>query len=175
MREKDSVAAYFVQAMIHGLGDDPQRVRAVLEQAGIDPAVIAQPTARVPASAFAALWLIQIRELNDEFFGLDSHGMPPGSFRPDLPGIDSGARSAQGHAPVPGQLRPVPARLSRHPDRARQTGGHQPGKPARQRRRQPFRRRDVPGVDDQSAVLAGRPAHPDRPRGLSPRAPVAQR
>ena len=30
MREKDSVAAYFVQAMIHGLGDDPQRVRAVL-------------------------------------------------------------------------------------------------------------------------------------------------
>lgn len=80
MREKDSVAAYFVQAMIHGLEDDPQRVRAVLEQAGIDPAVIAQPSARVPASAFAALWLIQIRELNDEFFGLDSHGMPPGSF-----------------------------------------------------------------------------------------------
>jgi AraC-like DNA-binding protein len=80
MREKDSVAAYFVQAMIHGLRDDPQRVTAVLEQAGIDPAVMQQPTARVPANAFAALWLIQIRELDDEFFGLDSHGMPPGSF-----------------------------------------------------------------------------------------------
>ncbi len=80
MREKDSVAAYFVQAMIHGLRDDPQRVTAVLEQAGIDPAVMHQPTARVPANAFAALWLIQIRELDDEFFGLDSHGMPPGSF-----------------------------------------------------------------------------------------------
>ena len=80
MREKDSVAAYFVQAMIHGLGDDPQRLAAALEQAGVDPALLEQPSARVPASAFAALWLIQIRELNDEFFRLDSHGMLPGSF-----------------------------------------------------------------------------------------------
>ena len=80
MREKDSVAAYFVQAMIHGLGNDPRRLAAALEQAGIDPLLLEQPAARVPASAFAALWLIQIRELNDEFFRLDSHGMPPGSF-----------------------------------------------------------------------------------------------
>ncbi|WLG53491.1 AraC family transcriptional regulator [Pseudomonas sp. FP1742] len=80
MREKDSVAAYFMQAMIHGLGENPQRLQAVLEESGIDPALIQQPTARVPATAFAALWLIQIRELRDEFFGLDSHGMPPGSF-----------------------------------------------------------------------------------------------
>jgi AraC-like DNA-binding protein len=80
MREKDSVAVYFVQAMLYGLREDQQRLKAVLEQAGIDPALMTQPTARVPASAFAALWLIQIRELNDEFFGLDAHGMPPGSF-----------------------------------------------------------------------------------------------
>jgi AraC-like DNA-binding protein len=80
MREKDSVAVYFMQAMLYALRDNPQRLRAVLEQAGIDPALMDQPTARVPASAFAALWLIQIRELNDEFFQLDSHGMPLGSF-----------------------------------------------------------------------------------------------
>jgi hypothetical protein len=80
MRENDSVAVYFVQAMIHALGGDSPRLTAVLEQAGIDPALMDQPTARVPASAFAELWLIQIRELNDEFFRLDSHGMPPGSF-----------------------------------------------------------------------------------------------
>ncbi|ANJ56892.1 AraC family transcriptional regulator [Pseudomonas silesiensis] len=80
MREKDSVAAYFMQAMVQGKGNDPQRLGAALEQAGIDPVLIEQPTARVPASAFAALWLIQIRELDDEFFGLDSHGMSPGSF-----------------------------------------------------------------------------------------------
>ncbi|MEO6679245.1 MAG: AraC family transcriptional regulator [Pseudomonas sp.] len=80
MREKDSVAAYFVRAMIHRLADNPQRLADVLEQANIDPALLDQPTARVPASAFAALWLLQIRELDDEFFGLDSHGMPLGSF-----------------------------------------------------------------------------------------------
>jgi AraC-like DNA-binding protein len=80
MREKDSVAAYFMQAMVQGMGDDPQRLTAALEQAGIDPMLLQQPAARVPASAFAALWLIQIRELDDEFFSLDSHGMLPGSF-----------------------------------------------------------------------------------------------
>ncbi|OOV89713.1 AraC family transcriptional regulator [Pseudomonas sp. MF4836] len=80
MREKDSVAAYFVHAMIHGLRDQPQRLAAVLAEAGIDPSLMEQPHARVPASAFAALWLIQIRELQDEFFQLDAHGMPVGSF-----------------------------------------------------------------------------------------------
>ncbi|MFJ7884441.1 AraC family transcriptional regulator ligand-binding domain-containing protein [Pseudomonas sp. NPDC096917] len=80
MREKDSVAAYFVQAMVYKMDNDPSRQRAILERAGINADVLDQPTVRVPASAFAALWLIQIRELNDEFFRLDSHGMPPGSF-----------------------------------------------------------------------------------------------
>ncbi|KJH74974.1 MULTISPECIES: AraC family transcriptional regulator [unclassified Pseudomonas] len=80
MREKDSVAAYFVQAMVQELGADPLRREALLLQAGIDPVLVQQPTARVPASAFAALWLILIRELDDEFFLLDSHGMPPGAF-----------------------------------------------------------------------------------------------
>lgn len=80
MRQKDSVAAYFVQAMTYVQGSDSQQSRAALDEAGIDQALIDEPTARVPADAFAALWLIQIRELNDEFFRLDSHGMPPGSF-----------------------------------------------------------------------------------------------
>lgn len=80
MRETDSVAVYFMYPMLHALRDEPQRLRSVLEQVGIDPAWVDQPTARVPAKAFAALWLVQIRELNDEFFQLDSHGMPPGSF-----------------------------------------------------------------------------------------------
>ncbi|MCF4993011.1 AraC family transcriptional regulator, partial [Pseudomonas gessardii] len=80
MRETDSVAAYFMFPMIHALREKPQRLRSILEQVGIDPALLGQPTARVPAKAFAALWLVQIRELNDEFFQLDAHGMPPGSF-----------------------------------------------------------------------------------------------
>jgi hypothetical protein len=43
-------------------------------------ALLSDPESRVPASAFATLWLVQIKELGDEFFDLDSHGMPPGSF-----------------------------------------------------------------------------------------------
>lgn len=80
MRETDSVAVYFVRVMTHALRQQPQRLAAVLREAGIDPALLDQPRARVPGSAFAALWLIQIRELQDEFFQLDSRGMPPGAF-----------------------------------------------------------------------------------------------
>lgn len=80
MREKDSVSIYFVQLVVHALRDQPLRLQSVLEGAGIDMALLNDPAARVPASAFAALWLIQIKELDDEFFALDSHGMPLGSF-----------------------------------------------------------------------------------------------
>jgi AraC-like DNA-binding protein len=80
MQEKDSVAVYFVQAALQGLAEQPQRVAGVLAEAGIDPQLLTDNTARVAASAFAKLWLAVARELNDEFLGLDSHGMPQGSF-----------------------------------------------------------------------------------------------
>ncbi|MGF6400459.1 hypothetical protein ABH905_004125 [Pseudomonas frederiksbergensis] len=37
MRETDSVAVYFMYPMIHALREEPQRLRSVLEQVGIDP------------------------------------------------------------------------------------------------------------------------------------------
>lgn len=80
LRETDSVAAYFLDSMLHALRDQPERRAQVLAEAGIDAWLPGDCHARVPASAFAALWLIQIRTLQDEFFHLDSHGMPPGSF-----------------------------------------------------------------------------------------------
>ncbi|MDD0974128.1 AraC family transcriptional regulator [Pseudomonas fontis] len=80
MRDNDSVAIYFVHTMLHGLRHQPERAHALLRQAGIDPALMGQAGARVPAKAFARLWLILIEALNDEFFNLDSHGMPLGSF-----------------------------------------------------------------------------------------------
>lgn len=80
MRENDSVAVYFVHIMLHTLREQPQRSAALLVQAGIDPAVMTDPDARVPATAFARLWLLLIEDLGDEFFNLDSHGMPLGSF-----------------------------------------------------------------------------------------------
>ncbi|AIL59839.1 AraC family transcriptional regulator [Pseudomonas alkylphenolica] len=80
MQEKDSVAVYFVQAALQGLADQPRRVAGVLAEAGIDPQLLTDNSARVVASAFAKLWLAVARELNDEFLGFDSNGMPQGSF-----------------------------------------------------------------------------------------------
>jgi len=87
MRDSDSVAVYFLNAMLHALRDCPAERDAQLRAVGIDPQLLEQPQARVPAKAFAELWLAQIQRLDDEFFRLDSHGMPLGSF-PDLPGAD---------------------------------------------------------------------------------------
>ncbi|AGZ35820.1 AraC family transcriptional regulator [Pseudomonas sp. SWI6] len=80
MRESDSVAVYFLNAMLHALRDRPDERDARLRAVGIDPALLGQPQARVPAKAFAQLWLELIQLLDDEFFRLDSHGMPLGSF-----------------------------------------------------------------------------------------------
>lgn len=80
MQEKDSVSVYFVKAALYRLHDQPARMDTLLAQAGIPKCLLAEPAARVPATAFAKLWLIVIAELNDEFFGYDSHGMPVGSF-----------------------------------------------------------------------------------------------
>jgi AraC-like DNA-binding protein len=80
MRDSDTVAVYFLNAMLHALRERPAARDAHLRAVGIDPALLAQPQARVPAKAFAQLWLALIDELHDEFFHLDSHGMPLGSF-----------------------------------------------------------------------------------------------
>lgn len=80
MQEKDSVSIYFVQAALYRLRDQPVRMDALLTQAGIPKLLLSDSAARVPATAFAKLWLIVAEELDDEFFGYDSHGMPVGSF-----------------------------------------------------------------------------------------------
>lgn len=80
MRDNDTVSVHFVNLVVHALRNQPQRRQRVLQEAGIDPAALDHAQARVPAAAFAALWLTQIDELQDEFFLLDRHGMPPGAF-----------------------------------------------------------------------------------------------
>ena len=80
MHEKDSVAVYFAQAALYGLRGQPERIAAVLAAAGISEQQLSDKSARIAASAFARLWLAVARELDDEFLGFDSHGMPTGSF-----------------------------------------------------------------------------------------------
>ncbi len=76
--EKDSVLAHFAAAAVAALAE-PARSR-VLAHAGVPGDLLVQPHARVPARAFAALWLALARELDDEFFGLDARRMKVGSF-----------------------------------------------------------------------------------------------
>ncbi|MEX3949190.1 AraC family transcriptional regulator [Paraburkholderia sp. EG287B] len=50
------------------------------DAAGIAPAVLREPGARVSAAQYGQLWSGIARALDDEFFGQDSHAMKSGSF-----------------------------------------------------------------------------------------------
>jgi AraC-like DNA-binding protein len=76
--ERDTVAMYFVRAAVSGLPADAC-ARAVAA-AGIPLPLLQADAARVPAAAFSALWLAVARELDDEFFGLDTRAMKVGSY-----------------------------------------------------------------------------------------------
>lgn len=73
-----SVSIAFVRSAVRAL-DNAGRA-AVLSQAGIAPALLAQAGARVPAECFARLWMAVAQALDDEFFGLDARRMKVGTF-----------------------------------------------------------------------------------------------
>ena len=73
-----SVSIAFVRSAVQAL--DPAGRAAVLAEAGIAAPLLAQGTARVPAQAFARLWMAVARALDDEFFGLDARRMKVGTF-----------------------------------------------------------------------------------------------
>lgn len=77
-RPQHTVSIAFVRSALRRL-DGAARLH-VLDAAGIAPGLLALDQARVPAAAFAALWLAVARELDDEFFGLDTRRMKVGSF-----------------------------------------------------------------------------------------------
>lgn len=78
MIQKDTVSIYFVRAALRHL--EPAVREQVLRSAGIAPELLASSQARVPAAAFAAVWLAVAQQLDDEFFGLDRRRMKVGSF-----------------------------------------------------------------------------------------------
>jgi len=91
-----TVAGAFVAGAVMRL--PPVARSRVLSASGVPPDVLHQPQARVGADAFGALWLAVARELDDEFFGLDSRRMKVGSFA-------LLCRALLGHASVGGALR----------------------------------------------------------------------
>jgi AraC-like DNA-binding protein len=56
------------------------QVAPLAEAAGIAPATLLAPDARVSAAQYGQLWSGIARALDDEFFGQDSHAMKSGSF-----------------------------------------------------------------------------------------------
>jgi AraC-like DNA-binding protein len=76
--QKDTVSVHFVRAAVARLS--PEARARVLAASHIPEELLAAPPARVPAEAFAAVWLAVARELDDEFFGLDRRRMKVGSF-----------------------------------------------------------------------------------------------
>jgi len=80
MKEKHSVSSYFIKALLVRFRDQPARIAELLQASGFAERSLDELGERVAARQLAQLWLILIRELGDEFFGFDSHGMPIGSF-----------------------------------------------------------------------------------------------
>jgi len=76
--QKDTIAIHFICAAVARLA--PAIRDNILRAVAIPTELLAQPQARVPAENFAALWLAVAREMDDEFFGLDSRRMKVGSF-----------------------------------------------------------------------------------------------
>ena len=77
-RPDRTVSIAFVRSALQAL--DAAGCAAVLAEAGIAAPLLAQDSARVPAQAFARLWLAVARRLDDEFFGLDARRMKVGTF-----------------------------------------------------------------------------------------------
>ncbi len=80
MSEKDTISIQLVreallQSCAPGAASDE-----VLTKVGIDPALLGQPTARVPATAYARLWRLLARRMDDEFFGMDPRKLKSGSL-----------------------------------------------------------------------------------------------
>jgi hypothetical protein len=78
--EPGTISIYFVGEAVQLLDARGVRMEPLLEQAGIPVKFLKEPLARVSPAQFSSLWKSISRELNDEFFGLDSHPMREGSY-----------------------------------------------------------------------------------------------
>ncbi|SFE75989.1 transcriptional regulator, AraC family [Variovorax sp. OK212] len=55
-------------------------ISSVLQLAKLDPELMQSARARIPAAAYSRMWVTLADLMDDEFFGLDSHGLRRGSF-----------------------------------------------------------------------------------------------
>lgn len=77
----DAVPAFFLREALNKAGMVGTDCAEVLEQAGIDPAVLDEANdTEITADQFGRFWNTYADSMNDEFFGQDERGLPRGSF-----------------------------------------------------------------------------------------------
>lgn len=77
---KGSVSVELVQEALHAALLRNLDINIVLKVAGLDFEILKSSKARISAENYARLWIGIADLMDDEFFGLDSHGMRRGSF-----------------------------------------------------------------------------------------------
>lgn len=78
--EKGTISICFVAEALAEARRRGLDVAALTARAGFSADLLAMPLARVSPRQYGALWHALAAELGDEFFGMDSHPMRPGSF-----------------------------------------------------------------------------------------------
>ena len=117
MAEKDTISIHLVrEALLQSCAPGTATVEA-LSKVGIDPALLEQPDARVPATAYARLWRLLARRMDDEFFGMDPRQLKSGSLaflcRAAMaqPSLDAGLETGLGFLSL--MFEQMPAQLVR--------------------------------------------------------------
>ncbi|RQO62170.1 AraC family transcriptional regulator [Pseudomonas sp. KBW05] len=117
MSEKDSISIHLVrEALLQSCAPGAATVEA-LSKVGIAPALLEQPDARVPATAYARLWRLLARRHDDEFFGMDPRRLKSGSLAflchasMAQPTLATGLETALGFLSL--MLEQMPAQLAR--------------------------------------------------------------
>lgn len=80
MSEKDTISIQLVREALLQSCAPGAATNEVLTKVGISPALLGQPNARVPATAYARLWRLLARRMDDEFFGMDPRKLKSGSL-----------------------------------------------------------------------------------------------
>lgn len=80
MSEKDTISIHLVREALLQSCAPGLATAEVLNKVGIDPAWLDLPDARVPATAYARLWRLLARRMDDEFFGMDPRKLKSGSL-----------------------------------------------------------------------------------------------
>jgi hypothetical protein len=77
---KGTVSIELVHEAIHAAALRNMDISSVLESAKLDRDLLNAPRARISAAAYSRMWVALADLMDDEFFGLDSHGLRRGSY-----------------------------------------------------------------------------------------------